>query len=376
MTSVRDLGILTGGQLGRMMLPTCMRFGLNVHIMDGDASAPAGAFCRHFVQGDPLSAEAVFQFGQNLDCVTLEIEHVNLDGLKQLEASGVNVYPKPTLLEIVQDKGLQKQFYQEHGFPTSPFDLVNERSDITPERFRLPVVQKSRRDGYDGRGVHVIDGVDDLVNAFDMPSVVEEKVDIAQEISVIVARSPSGEIRTFPTVEMVVSNVSNMLDYLLSPARLSQSIERQCIEVAESLATGLDLVGLLAVELFVSQNGQVLINEIAPRPHNSGHHSIEANVTSQFEQHVRAVCDMPLGDTALKSPVVMVNLVGAEGYQGPVRYEGFNHVLAMPDVYIHLYGKAETRPFRKMGHVTIVRPNVSEAIEIAQQIKEEMQVIA
>ncbi len=376
MTSVRDLGILTGGQLGRMMLPTCMRFGLNVHIMDGDASAPAGAFCRHFVQGDPLSAEAVFQFGQNLDCVTLEIEHVNLDGLKQLEASGVDVYPKPTLLEIVQDKGLQKQFYQEHGFPTSPFDLVNERSDITPERFRLPVVQKSRRDGYDGRGVHVIDGVDDLVNAFDMPSVVEEKVDIAQEISVIVARSPSGEIRTFPTVEMVVSNVSNMLDYLLSPARLSQSIERQCIEVAESLATGLDLVGLLAVELFVSQNGQVLINEIAPRPHNSGHHSIEANVTSQFEQHVRAVCDMPLGDTALKSPVVMVNLVGAEGYQGPVRYEGFNHVLAMPDVYIHLYGKAETRPFRKMGHVTIVRPNVSEAIEIAQQIKEEMQVIA
>ena len=376
MTSVRDLGILTGGQLGRMMLPTCMRFGLNVHIMDGDASAPAGAFCGHFVQGDPLSAETVFQFGQNLDCVTLEIEHVNLDGLKQLEASGVDVYPKPALLEIVQDKGLQKQFYQEHGFPTSPFELVNGRSDITPERFRWPVVQKSRRDGYDGRGVQVIDEVDDLANAFDVPSVVEEKVDIAQEISVIVARSPSGAVRTFPTVEMVVSNVSNMLDYLLSPARLSPSIERQCIEVAESLATALDLVGLLAVELFVSQDGQVLINEIAPRPHNSGHHSIEANVTSQFEQHVRAVCDMPLGDTALKSPAVMVNLVGAEGYQGPVRYEGFNRVLTMPDVYIHLYGKAETRPFRKMGHVTIVRPNVSEAIEIAQQIKEEMQVIA
>ena len=376
MTSVRDLGILTGGQLGRMMLPTCMRFGLNVHIMDGDASAPAGAFCGHFVQGDPFSAEAVFQFGQDLDCVTLEIEHVSLDGLKQLEASGVDVYPKPDLLEIVQDKGLQKQFYQKHGFPTSPFKLVDGRYDITPERFRLPVVQKSRKDGYDGRGVQLIDGVDDLANAFDVPSVVEEKVDIAQEISVIVARSPSGAVRTFPTVEMVVSNVSNMLDYLLSPARLAPSIERQCIEVAESLATALDLVGLLAVELFVSQNGQVLINEIAPRPHNSGHHSIEANVTSQFEQHVRAVCDMPLGDTALKSPAVMVNLVGAEGYQGPVRYEGFNRVLAMPDVYIHLYGKAETRPFRKMGHVTIVRPNVSEAIEIAQQIKEEMQVIA
>ena len=376
MTSVRDLGILTGGQLGRMMLPTCMRFGLNVHIMDGDASAPAGAFCGHFVQGDPFSAEAVFQFGQNLDCVTLEIEHVSLDGLKQLEASGVDVYPKPDLLEIVQDKGLQKQFYQKHGFPTSPFKLVDGRYDITPERFRLPVVQKSRRDGYDGRGVQLIDGVDDLANAFDVPSVVEEKVDIAQEISVIVARSPSGAVRTFPTVEMVVSNVSNMLDYLLSPARLAPSIERQCIEVAESLATALDLVGLLAVELFVSQNGQVLINEIAPRPHNSGHHSIEANVTSQFEQHVRAVCDMPLGDTALKSPAVMVNLVGAEGYQGPVRYEGFNRVLAMPDVYIHLYGKAETRPFRKMGHVTIIRPNLSEAIEIAQQIKEEMQVIA
>ncbi len=376
MTSVRDLGILTGGQLGRMMLPTCMRFGLNVHIMDGDASAPARAFCGHFVQGDPLSAETVFQFGQNLDCVTLEIEHVNLDGLKHLDASGVDVYPKPALLEIVQDKGLQKKFYQEHGFPTSPFELVNGRSDITPERFRLPVVQKSRRDGYDGRGVNVIDGVNDLINAFDVPSVVEEKVDIAQEISVIVARSPSGAVRTFPTVEMIVSNVSNMLDYLLSPARLSPSIERQCIEVAESLATALDLVGLLAVELFVSQDGQVLINEIAPRPHNSGHHSIEANVTSQFEQHVRAVCDMPLGDTALKSPAVMVNLVGAEGYQGPVRYEGFNRVLAMPDVYIHLYGKAETRPFRKMGHVTIVRSDVNEAIDIAQQIKEEMQVIA
>ena len=222
----------------------------------------------------------------------------------------------------------------------------------------------------------MIDEVDDLANAFDVPSVVEEKVDIAQEISVIVARSSSGAVRTFPTVEMVVSNVSNMLDYLLSPARLSPSIERQCIEVAESLATALDLIGLLAVELFVSQDGQVLINEIAPRPHNSGHHSIEANVTSQFEQHVRAVCDMPLGETALKSPAVMVNLVGAEGYQGPVRYEGFNRVLAMPDVYIHLYGKAETRPFRKMGHVTIIRPNVNEAIEIAQQIKGKMQVIA
>ena len=376
MTSVSNLGILTGGQLGRMMLPTCMRFGLNVYIMDGDPSAPAEAFCGRFMQGDPLSAEAVFQFGQHLDCVTLEIEHVSLDGLKQLETMGVNVYPKPALLEIVQDKGLQKQFYQESGFPTSPFELIEGRSEITPERFRLPVVQKSRRDGYDGRGVQVIDGPDDLVDAFDVPSVVEKKVDIAQEISVIVARSPSGEIRTFPTVEMVVSDVSNMLDFLLSPARLSSSIERQCIEIAESLATALDLIGLLAVELFVSQDGQVLINEIAPRPHNSGHHSIEANITSQFEQHVRAVCDMPLGDTALKSPAVMVNLVGAEGYQGPVRYEGFNRILTMRNVYIHIYGKAETRPFRKMGHVTIVRPDVNEAIDIAQQIKEEIQVIA
>ena len=376
MTSVSNLGILTGGQLGRMMLPTCMRFGLNVHIMDDDPSAPAGSFCGRFMQGDPLSAEAVFQFGQYLDCVTLEIEHVSLNGLKQLETVGVNVYPKPALLEIVQDKGLQKQFYQESGFPTSPFELIEGRSEITPERFSLPVVQKSRRDGYDGRGVQVINGPDDIVDAFDVPSVVEKKVDIAQEISVIVARSPSGEVCMFPTVEMVVSDVSNMLDFLLSPARLSPSVERQCIEIAESLATALDLIGLLAIELFVSQDGQVLINEIAPRPHNSGHHSIEANITSQFEQHVRAVCDMPLGDTALKSPAVMVNLVGAEGYQGPVRYEGFNRILTMRDVYIHIYGKAETRPFRKMGHVTIVRPDVNEAIDIAQQIKEEIQVIA
>lgn len=376
MTSVRDLGILTGGQLGRMMLPTCMRFGLNVHIMDGDPSAPAGAFCGRFVQGDPLDAEAVFQFGKDLDCITLEIEHINLEGLKRLEASGIRVYPKPALLEIVQDKGLQKQFYQQHGFPTSPFELVEGRAEITPERFHFPVVQKSRRDGYDGRGVQVIDAHGDIANAFDVPSVVEDKVDIAQEISVIVARSPSGELRTFPTVEMVVSDVSNMLDYLLSPARLSPSIEQQCIDVAESLAIALDLVGLLAVELFVSRDGQVLINEIAPRPHNSGHHSIEANITSQFEQHVRAVCDLPLGDTALKSPAVMVNLVGAEGYQGPVRYEGFSRILSMRDVYIHIYGKAETRPFRKMGHVTIVRSDVDEAIDIAQQIKRELQVIA
>lgn len=376
MTSVSNLGILTGGQLGRMMLPTCMRFGLNVHIMDGDPSAPAGAFCGRFVQGDPLSAEAVFSFGKNLDCVTLEIEHVSLEGLKQLEASGVRVYPKPDLLEIVQDKGLQKQFYQQHGFPTSPFALVERRAEITSERFSLPVVQKSRRDGYDGRGVKVLTGPEDLVDAFDVPSVIEDKVDIAQEISVIVARSPSGAVRTFPTVEMVVSDVSNMLDYLLSPARISPAIEQQCIEIAESLATALDLVGLLAVELFVSQEGQVLINEIAPRPHNSGHHSIEANNTSQFEQHVRAVCDLPLGDTALKSPAVMVNLVGAEGYQGPVHYRGFDRILAMPDVYIHIYGKAETRPFRKMGHVTIVRPDINEAIDVAQRVREEIQVIA
>jgi 5-(carboxyamino)imidazole ribonucleotide synthase len=222
----------------------------------------------------------------------------------------------------------------------------------------------------------VLTGPEDLTDAFDVPSVIEDKVDIAQEISVIVARSPSGAVRTFPTVEMVVSDVSNMLDYLLSPARISPAIEQQCIEIAESLATALDLVGLLAVELFVSQEGQVLINEIAPRPHNSGHHSIEANNTSQFEQHVRAVCDLPLGDTALKSPAVMVNLVGAEGYQGPVHYRGFDRILAMPDVYIHIYGKAETRPFRKMGHVTIVRPDINEAIDVAQRVKEEIQVIA
>lgn len=370
------LGILKGGQLGRMLLQPCMNFGIIPHIMDIDPHAPARPYCHNFSVGDSLSFDDVYAFGKDLDAITLEFEHVNLKALRKLKADGVQVYPDPDLIEIVQDKGLQKEFYQRHGFPTADFQLVEGAADLKARMNEGGCVQKKRVAGYDGKGVVILDTPEDLRNAFDEPSVMEEKVAIEKEISVLVARNQSGQIETFPTVEMVFHSEANMLDYLFSPASIDPRQEAKAASLAVALADQLQLIGLLAVEMFITPQGKLIINEIAPRPHNSGHHTIEGNATSQFEQHIRAIFNLPLGSTLVHSSAVMVNIVGESGHSGPVVYEGILPFLKMPGVYLHRYGKKLTHPFRKMGHITVVRPDFDEALAIAQQIKKEVKSIS
>ncbi len=370
------LGIIKGGQLGRMLLPPCMKLGIIPHIMDEDPNAPARAYCGNFEVGDATAFDDVCNFGRNLDAVTIEIENVNKDALKQLQENGVTVHPTPELIEMVQDKGLQKQFYSRHGLPTSDFVLVENREQLKNRTDLLPFVQKSRLAGYDGKGVAVINSEADIEHALEQPSVIEKKVDIRAEVSVLVARNRSGEIKTYPPVEMVVNKDGNLLDYLCSPARIDPAEQKRATDIAVSLAETVDLVGLLAVELFVTRTGDVLINEVAPRPHNSGHHTIETNNTSQYEQHLRAIFNLSLGSTEMILPSVMVNIIGEKGNSGPAVYEGIEPFLEIPGVHLHLYGKKFVQAFRKMGHITIVRPRITEALEIANAIKQEVKAVS
>jgi len=371
-----QLGILKGGQLGRMLLQPCMNYGIVPHIMDIDLHAPAGAYCRNFVIGDALAFEDVYNFGKNLDFLTLEFEHVNLEALKKLQSNGVTVHPRPELIEIVQDKGLQKQFYEKNGISTAAYRMAANRKEVEQAICPGGIVQKKRLAGYDGTGVVVLKSPDDLERAFDEPSIIEEKIEIEKEISILVARNAAGQIETYPPVEMVFHQTANMLDYLFSPAVLSPHQQAEAEDLARTLAQKLQMVGLMAVEMFVTGQGRILVNEIAPRPHNSGHHTIEANATSQFEQHIRAIFNLPLGSTRFHSPAVMVNIVGEFGYVGPVTYKGIAPLLEMSGVYVHLYGKRITRPYRKMGHITILRPDLNEALEIAKHIKTEVKAIS
>lgn len=370
------LGIIKGGQLGRMLLPPCMKLGILPCIMDDNPNAPARAYCSNFTAGDPTEFDDVYNFGKNLDAVTIEIENVNKDALKQLRDEGVTVYPSPDLIELVQDKGLQKQFYREHNLPTSDFTLLDNRRQLSARTDLLPCVQKSRLAGYDGKGIAVIHSASELDSAFDLPCVVETKVDIETELSVLVARNRSGQVKTYPPVEMVVNHDRNLLDYLCCPARIGTAEKNRATSVALSLAEKLDLVGILAVEMFVTREGDVLINEVAPRPHNSGHHTIETSNTSQYEQHLRAIFDFSLGSTEMILPSVMVNIIGEKGHHGPVLYEGIEPFLEIAGVHLHLYGKKVVQPFRKMGHVTIVRPEITESLEIATRIRQEVKAVS
>ncbi len=370
------LGILKGGQLGRMLLQPCMNYGIVPHIMDIDPHSPAWAYCRNFVIGDAHAFEDIYNFGKDLDSLTLEFEHVNLESLKKLQSEGVNVYPRPELIEIVQDKGLQKQFYEENGIPTAAYRIAANRKEVERAISPCGIVQKKRVAGYDGKGVVILESSEDICKAFDEPSIIEEKIEIEKEISILVARNTSGQIETFPPVEMVFHQGANMLDYLFSPAALSPQQQAEADILAKTLAEKLQLVGLLAVEMFVTGQGRILVNEIAPRPHNSGHHTIEANATSQFEQHIRAIFNLPLGSTGFHSPAVMVNIVGEPGHEGPVIYRGIRPFLEISGVYVHRYGKRITRPYRKMGHITVVRQCLDDALKIATQIRAEVKAIS
>ncbi|WP_367389284.1 5-(carboxyamino)imidazole ribonucleotide synthase [Lewinella sp. LCG006] len=368
------LGILGGGQLGKMMALPAANWHLPYWILDKDETVSAAPYATRFVAGDFRKEEDVLRFGRQVDVLTIEIEHVHTGALHQLVKEGVIVHPAPDVLDIIKDKGAQKLFYQKHQLPSSPFILLDNEDAIQQAvedgRIQLPFVQKSRTGGYDGRGVTVIKTPDDLANnLLPGPALIEELVDIEKELAVVVARNADGEMKSFPVVEMVFDPVANLVDYLLAPAQITQELEQKAIALAEKTAAAYGLSGLLAVELFLTKSGELLINEVAPRPHNSGHHTIESCLTSQFEQHLRGVLNLPLGDTRLLQTAVMLNILGEPGASGPANYSGMKEVLSIPDVFVHLYGKKETRPFRKMGHVTIMAANPQEALLKAEQVK-------
>ena len=351
-----------------MLIAEALDYDVHVAVLDPSTKAPCSGIAHRFEVGDFADRDAVIQFGKDLDVITIEIEHVNIEALKVLEKRGVTVRPEISVLEVVQDKGLQKEFYKSHGIPTAPFELINGKADVKT-RDRYPVVQKLRRGGYDGRGVAVLKSGDDLDKAFDAPSVLEEFVDFEKELSVIVSRHESGEVRAFPCVELEFNPEANLVEMLFAPADIDPEVEKRATQVAMQVIEAFDMVGLLAVELFLTKTGEVLVNEVAPRPHNSGHHTIEANGISQYGQLLRAILGYAPGDTGLIRPAAMVNLLGESGYLGSAYYEGLEESLALPGVYVHLYGKSETRPFRKMGHVTITADTAGEARRMATKVK-------
>lgn len=375
------VGVLGGGQLGKMLALAAGNWHLPLYFLDGSKDFPAGPFATGFTEGSFKDYDAVYNFGKTVDVLTIEIEHVNTDALLQLEKEGVKIHPRPAALNIIKDKGLQKQFYREHQLPTSDFQLFDSEKDllqaIEKQDVTFPFVQKSRTAGYDGRGVSILRSTEDLDNKL-LPGacVIEQLVDIQKELAVIVARNEDGEVVAFPTVEMDFNPEANLVEFLVSPAQIDPAIEKAAEELAKSVIEAYNICGLLAVELFLTQDNQLLINEVAPRPHNSGHPTIDNCYTSQFEQHLRGILNLPLGSTHLKSPAVMVNLLGEPGYSGEVLYKGLNECLAIAGVNIHLYGKAVTKPFRKMGHVTVLGETVEAAKEKAKRVQEFLKVVA
>lgn len=369
-----NIGILGGGQLGRMLIQSGIDFNFSFNVLDPDANAPCRTLAA-FTNGKLTDYDTVVRFGEQCDILTIEIENVNTAALRHLAQSGKKVFPQPEVIELIQDKRVQKTFYQDNGIPTASFLLTENKADV--ERLvRYPMVNKLGREGYDGRGVQVLRSEADLPNAFDKPGLLEELVPFEKEISVIVARNEQGHIETFPAVEMVFHPEQNLVEYLFAPARISTNIADQADSIARTIIEKLNMIGLLAVEMFVTRKGEVLVNEIAPRPHNSGHQTIEGNVTSQYEQHLRAITGLPLGNTAIITPSAMVNLLGEPGFSGPARYEGFEELLTMKGVHIHLYGKNQTKPFRKMGHVTILDDNIDSLKKKANFVKQTLKVIA
>lgn len=379
-TSDFKLGIISGGQLGKLMILAASNWDIKTYVLDPNEGCPSASICTKFLKGDILDYDSVMKFGEEVDMIALEIENVNLKALEDLKAMGKKVFPDPSILKIIQDKGLQKEFYANNNIPTSPFKLYANKQEIKEaienQKITIPFVQKTRTAGYDGRGVQIVRTTSDIDNLLEGPSVIEDLTDIKKELSVIVAQNTNNEVKTFPTVEMVFNKDANLVEQLICPADISSEIKQEAEKLAIEIVENLDLKGILAVEMFLTQNDEVIINEVAPRPHNSGHHTVESTMTSQYEQYLRAILGFPLGDTSILIPSVMINLLGEPNYSGDVKYEGVTESMAIKGVKIHAYGKKETRPFRKMGHVTIMDSDINEAINKANQVKQLLKVKA
>ncbi|WP_338646247.1 5-(carboxyamino)imidazole ribonucleotide synthase [Flavobacterium sp. KS-LB2] len=374
------LGILGGGQLGKMLLFDTRKFDIQTYVLDPSDEAPCKIACNHFFKGDLMDFETVYNFGKKVDVLTFEIELVNLEALIKLEDEGLKVYPSPKTLKLIQNKGIQKDFYTQNTIPTANYkrfhDLKSLVVSILDSKTKLPFVWKCTEFGYDGNGVKVIRHISDLDNLANVECIAEEMVPFKNELAVIVCRNPSGEIKTYPVVEMEFHPEANQVEYVICPARIDEKVAEKARAIALNVSEKFNHVGLLAVEMFQTEDDEILVNEVAPRPHNSGHYSIEASYTSQFENHLRAILDLPLGNTDSKVAGIMVNLVGAEGFSGNVVYENIEKILGWNGVTPHIYGKKQTRPFRKMGHVTIVNEDINEARRIAENVKNTIRVIS
>jgi len=374
------LGILGGGQLGKMLLYETRKYDIRTKVLDPSDEAPCKIASNTFVQGDLMDFDTVYNFGKDVDVLTFEIEGVNIKALENLEKEGVKVFPSPETLRNIQNKAIQKQFFKNHQIPTAPFLVYKDKyalqEALVRNELHYPFVWKSTTGGYDGKGVSIIRDAEDLIPLPESECIAEKLIPFKNELAVIVARSVSGEIKTYPVVEMEFHPTANQVEYVICPARIDYAVAEKAREVAMKVSKAIKHVGILAVELFQTEDDEILVNEVAPRPHNSGHYSIEASYTNQFEQHLRAILDLPLGNTDSKVAGIMVNLVGAEGHTGQVVYKNIEKILAMPGVTPHIYGKKETRPFRKMGHVTIVNEDIAEARKIAEEVKNLIQVIS
>jgi len=373
-TSNLKLGIIAGGQLGKMLIQEANKWDISCYILDEDPNCPAGSIATVVVKGNQLDFKSVYDFGKMVDIVTYELENINIDALLTLQSEGVKVVPDPKILKLIQDKGLQKEFYSKNNIPSSTYQVFDTKEEIlnaiSLNKLSFPFVQKLRKGGYDGKGVAVINGINDTQSIMDGASIVESKVAISKEIAVITARNKKGEIRCFPSVEMVFNSDTNIVEKLICPSKISSQQSETATNIAIQIIEKLEMFGLLAVEFFIDVNGEILVNEVAPRPHNSGHHTIESVITSQFEQHLRAILDLPLGSTQLKLPAVMINLLGELDCDGPVLYEGLTESMAIEGVKVHLYGKKITKPNRKMGHVTVVSSSLDIAIDKAEKVKQ------
>ncbi len=369
------LGVLGGGQLGRMLLTETQKFDIYTVILDGAKNAPCAEICNEFIQGDLMDYQTVYDFGKKVNLLTIEIEHVNIDALFDLEKEGLTVYPQPSILQIIQHKGRQKDFFVKNDIPTANYKRHNSfeklKKDVT-----IPFVWKTAQFGYDGTGVKVVHSNSDLNEIPNVDCITEDLIPFKNELAVIVARNADGETKTYPVVEMEFHPTANQVEYVICPARIDSAIAKKAQKIALKVADSFEFIGLLAVEMFQTHEDEILVNEVAPRTHNSGHYSIEASYTSQFEQHIRAILNLPLGNPESKLAGIMVNLVGEEGFSGDVIYENMEEILKIDGVTPHIYGKKETRPFRKMGHVTIVNQYIDKAREIAEKVKKTIRVIS
>ncbi|MBZ4187747.1 5-(carboxyamino)imidazole ribonucleotide synthase [Niabella beijingensis] len=373
---MQKTGILGGGQLGRMLLQEAANYPVETYVLENDEHCPAAHLCHHFVKGDIRDYDAVYQFGKGLDALTIEIENVNVDALEALEKEGVKVIPRPAVLRTIRNKAAQKKYYTDHQIPTAEYILTHNIQELAEQVPFFPAVHKIAEGGYDGRGVQIMETEQDVAKGFDAMSVLEKKVDVAKEIAMLIAISQTGAIAIYPAVQMIFDKGLNLLDFQLCPADLEEKTYWKAEAIALSTVKNFNSPGIFAVELFVTPGGEVLVNETAPRVHNSGHHTIEAHYSSQFDMVWRILLNYPLGNTEAIMPSVMLNIVGKEGHSGDVFYEGLDEMLKIENAFFHLYGKRQTKPGRKMGHVTVISDEKADLLHKANKIKHGLAVIS